>query len=40
MLEIGFIFTQAWDKKKLCLRVISFLHKIETKENYAWDWFS
>ena len=31
-LETGFIFTKAWNKEKLCFRVVSFLHKLETKK--------
>ena len=36
LLEVGFIFTQAWNKDKLCLKSVSFLHKLEMKTNYAW----
>jgi len=30
-LKIGFIFTKAWNKEKLCFEVVSFLHKLETE---------
>ena len=34
-LKIGFIFIEAWNKEKLCLKVASFLQKLETEKNYA-----
>ena len=37
LLEVGFIFTQSWNKDKLCLKPVSFLHKLETETNYAWN---
>ena len=40
MLGFGFIFTQAWNGNKLCLVLVSFLYKLETKINYAWDEFA
>ena len=38
-LKIGFIFTKAWNREKLCFGVVSFLHKLETEKNYASEWF-
>ena len=38
-LQIGFIFIEAWNREKICFRMVSFLHKLETEKNYASEWF-
>ena len=33
------LFLHKLEIRKLCLKLVSFLHKLETKINYAWNWF-
>ena len=40
MLGFGFIFTQACNGNKMCLKMVSFLHKLEMEIKYDWDKFA